>query len=166
MLEIEKCCEGVLTPPTRENLENLFRSFDIPSIETQSVAIVGTIRRNLGIHISYHFNDFPSKMADLGLKWKFLKFSVALQLHHIDLIDKNGTKTSNFYILDMSIYWNLTADRKLEWISADKTCFRMHNRNAMRYELSDHYAEGSERSNSWISVSLLSFRTSYMHIIL
>ena len=35
-------------------------------------------------------------------------------LHHIDLIDKDGTKTSNFYILDMSIYLNLTADRKLE----------------------------------------------------
>ena len=37
MLEIEKCCEGVLTPPTREQSENYFRLFDIKSIETQSV---------------------------------------------------------------------------------------------------------------------------------
>ena len=37
MLEIEKCCEGVFTPPTREISGNQFRSFDIPSIKTQSV---------------------------------------------------------------------------------------------------------------------------------
>ena len=38
MLGIQKCCEGVLTSPKREKSENQFRSFNIPSIETQSVS--------------------------------------------------------------------------------------------------------------------------------
>ena len=35
MLKIEKCCEGVRIPPTRQKFDIL--SFDILSIETQSV---------------------------------------------------------------------------------------------------------------------------------
>ena len=34
---IERCCEGVHSPPTLEKSENYFRSFGIPCILTRSV---------------------------------------------------------------------------------------------------------------------------------
>ena len=37
MLKIKKCCEGVRAPPMPEKSENQLRSFDIPSIMTQTV---------------------------------------------------------------------------------------------------------------------------------
>ena len=36
-LKIESCCEGFRAPPTPQKSEKQFRSFDIPSIVTQSV---------------------------------------------------------------------------------------------------------------------------------
>ena len=47
MLEIEKCCKEVFTPPTREKFENKFRSFDILSIEAQSVEVIATLNEFL-----------------------------------------------------------------------------------------------------------------------
>ena len=37
MLKIKKCCEAVRAPPMPEKSENQLRSFDIPSIMTQTV---------------------------------------------------------------------------------------------------------------------------------
>ena len=37
MLKEEKCCKGVRAPPTPENSENKFCSFDIPCMLTLSV---------------------------------------------------------------------------------------------------------------------------------
>ena len=39
-----------------------------------SKSYVGWIRENPGIHGSYHFCNFPSKIKNLGLKFKIFKF--------------------------------------------------------------------------------------------
>ena len=50
MLKKGKCCEGVRAPPTPQKSEK-FRSFDIPSIVTQSVDLNGQARNYLYNHI-------------------------------------------------------------------------------------------------------------------